>query len=47
MKDQKDLMPVSKTTTPQTGGKNDTLAIQKTPQEDKGSSLNKGKNGNN
>ena len=46
MKDQKALIPVSKTT-PQTGVKNDTVAILKNPQEDKGSSQNKGKNGNN
>jgi len=46
MKDQKDLIPIGKPTQ-QNGIKNDTLTIQKKTQEDKGSSQNKGKNGNN
>jgi hypothetical protein len=46
MKDQKDLIPIGKTIQ-QNGIKNDTLTIQKKTQEDKGSSQNKGKNGNN
>jgi hypothetical protein len=47
IKDQKDLIPVNGAITQQTGSKNDTSAITKNPQEDKGSSQNKGKNGNN
>jgi hypothetical protein len=45
IKDQKDMIPVNGTITPQTGNRNDTLSIIKNPQEDKGSSKDKGKNG--
>jgi hypothetical protein len=45
IKDQKDLIPANGTITLQDGSRNDTPANTKTPQEDKGSSQNKGKNG--
>jgi hypothetical protein len=45
IKDQKDVIPVNGTITPQTGYRNDTPSIIKNPQEDKGSSKDKGKNG--
>ncbi len=45
IKDQKDVMPVNGTITPQTGFRNNTPSIIKNPQEDKGSSRDKGKNG--
>jgi hypothetical protein len=45
IKDQKDVLQVNKTITPLTGSRNDTLTIMKNPQEDKGSSPDKGKNG--
>jgi hypothetical protein len=45
IKDQKDVIPVNGTITPQNGYRNDTLSIMKNPQEDKGSSSGKGKNG--
>jgi hypothetical protein len=45
IKDQKDVILVNGTITPQTGNRNDTPSIIKNPQDDKGSSKNKGKNG--
>jgi len=45
IKDQKDVMSVNGTITPQNGFRNDTPSIIKNPQEDKGSSRDKGKNG--
>ena len=45
IKDQKDVILVNGTITPQTGNRNDTSSIIKNPQEDKGSSKDKGKNG--
>jgi hypothetical protein len=45
IKDQKDVIPVNETITLQTGYRNDTPSIMKNPQEDKGSSRDKGKNG--
>jgi hypothetical protein len=45
IKDQKDVIPVNGTITPQNGYRNDTPSIMKNPQEDKGSSRDKGKNG--
>jgi hypothetical protein len=45
IKDQKDVILVNGTITPQTGNRNDTPSIIKNPQEDKGSSKDKGKNG--
>ena len=45
IKDQKDVIQVNGTITPQTGNRNDTPSIIKNPQEDKGSSKDKGKNG--
>ena len=45
MKDQKDVIPVNGTITPQTGYRNNTPSITKNPQEDNGSSQDKGKNG--
>lgn len=45
IKDQKDVIQVNGTITPQTGSRNDTLTIMKNPQDDKGSSRDKGKNG--
>ena len=45
IKDQKDIIPVNGTITPQTGNRNDKPSIIKNPQEDNGSSRDKGKNG--
>jgi hypothetical protein len=45
IQDQKDVIQVNGTITPQTGNGNDTPSIIKNPQEDKGSSKDKGKNG--
>jgi hypothetical protein len=45
IKDQKDVILVNGTITPQTGNRIDTPSIIKNPQEDKGSSKDKGKNG--
>ena len=45
IKDQKDVILVNVTINPQTGNRNDTPSIIKNPQEDKGSSKDKGKNG--
>jgi hypothetical protein len=45
IKDQKDMNLVNTTDTSQTGPGNDTPASMKNPQEDKGSSRDKGKNG--
>ncbi len=39
------MIPVNGTITHQTGSRNDTPKIMKNPQEDNGSSGNKGKNG--
>jgi hypothetical protein len=45
IQDQKDVMPVNGTITHQTGNRNDSPSIVKNPQEDRGSSGDKGKNG--
>jgi hypothetical protein len=45
IKDQKDIIQVNMTVTQQTGSRNDTPKILKNPQEENGSSGNKGKNG--
>jgi len=45
IKDQKDVILVNGTINPQTGNRNDTPSIIKNPQENKGSSKDKGKNG--
>jgi hypothetical protein len=45
IKDQMDVILVNVTINPQTGNRNDTPSIIKNPQEDKGSSKDKGKNG--
>ena len=45
IKDQKDVIPVNGTIIPQTGYRNNTPSITKNPQEDNGSSQDKGKNG--
>ena len=47
IKDQKDLTGADATITPQTGSGNDTLATTNITREEKGSSQNKGKNGQN
>jgi hypothetical protein len=44
-RDQKDVVTVNGTVTQQTGKRNDSPSILKNPQEDKGSSGDKGKNG--
>jgi hypothetical protein len=45
IQDQKDVILLNGTITPQTGYRNDTPSIIKNPQDDKGSSRDKGKNG--
>lgn len=45
IKDQKEIIPVNGTITRQTGLRNDTPSIMKNPEEDKGSSRDKGKTG--
>jgi hypothetical protein len=45
IQDLKDVMPVNRTITPQPGNRNETPALMKNLQEDKGSSRDKGKNG--
>jgi hypothetical protein len=47
VKDQKDVIPVNRTISPQIGNRNFTPSVMKNPQEDKGSSRDTGKNGRN
>jgi hypothetical protein len=45
IKDQTDIIQINRTVTQQTGSRNDTPKIMKNPQDENGSSGNKGKNG--